>query len=182
VERGKTGEQNQKRKAKKIKTIRTKTKKKPKAEPMKDSQLKLSNQICFPLYSVSRLITKAYKPFLDKMGITYPQYLVLIVLWENDGLTVNQITEKLLLNTNTLSPLLKRMEKMEILERNRSKEDERSVIIKLTEKGKELKKGASGIPEELSKELITENIEVSDIMNLKNVLNEWIKVLSENKD
>lgn len=149
---------------------------------MEDAQLKLSNQICFPLYSVSRLITKAYTPFLDKMGITYPQYLVLIVLWENDELTVNQITEKLLLNTNTLSPLLKRMEKMEILERNRSKEDERSVIIKLTQKGKELKNQALCIPEALSKELITENIKISDIENLKKVLNEWIKVLSENNE
>lgn len=148
---------------------------------MEDSQLKLSNQICFPLYSVSRLITKAYKPFLDKMGITYPQYLVLIVLWENDEITINQITEKLLLNTNTLSPMLKRMEKMEIIERNRSEEDERSVIIKLTKKGQELKNKAACIPEELSKVLVTENIEVSDIMNLKDVLNEWIKILSENK-
>jgi DNA-binding MarR family transcriptional regulator len=148
---------------------------------MKDSQLKLSSQICFPLYSVSRLITKAYKPFLDKMGITYPQYLVLMVLWENDEITVNQITEKLLLNTNTLSPMLKRMEKMEIIERNRSEEDERSVIIKLTKKGQELKNKAACIPEELSKVLVTENIEVSDIMNLKDVLNEWIKILSENK-
>jgi uncharacterized membrane protein len=78
---------------------------------MNDAQLKLSSQICFPLYSASRLITKAYKPYLDEMGITYPQYLVLLVLWENDGLYVNQITEKLLLSTNTLSPLLKRMEK-----------------------------------------------------------------------
>jgi hypothetical protein len=76
---------------------------------MNDAQLKLSSQICFPLYSASRLITKAYKPYLDEMGITYPQYLVLLVLWENDGLYVNQITE-LLLSTNTLSPLL-RMEK-----------------------------------------------------------------------
>lgn len=148
---------------------------------MEDSQLKLSNQICFPLYSVSRLITKAYKPFLDKMGITYPQYLVLIVLWENDEITINQITEKLLLNTNTLSPMLKRMEKMEIIERNRSEEDERSVIIKLTKKGQELKNKAACIPEELSKVLVTENIEVSDIINLKDVLNEWIKILSENK-
>lgn len=149
---------------------------------MEDSQLKLSNQICFPLYSVSRLITKAYKPFLDKMGITYPQYLVLMVLWENDNLTVNQITEKLLLNTNTLSPLLQRMEKMEILERNRSEQDERSVIIKLTKKGKELKNQAILIPNELSKVLITQNVQVSDIMNLQNVLNEWIKILSENKE
>jgi DNA-binding MarR family transcriptional regulator len=79
---------------------------------MNDAQLKLSSQICFPLYSASRLITKAYKPYLDEMGLRIP-YLVLLVLWENDGLYVNQITEKLLLSTNTLSPLLKRMEKME---------------------------------------------------------------------
>jgi hypothetical protein len=77
---------------------------------MNDAQLKLSSQICFPFRF--RLITKAYKPYLDEMGITYPQYLVLLVLWENDGLYVNQITEKLLLSTNTLSPLLKRMEKI----------------------------------------------------------------------
>ncbi|WP_338760995.1 MarR family transcriptional regulator [Bernardetia sp. ABR2-2B] len=148
---------------------------------MEDSQLKLSNQICFPLYSVSRLITKAYKPFLDKMGVTYPQYLVLMVLWESNKITVNQITEKLFLNTNTLSPMLKRMEKMELIERNRSKKDERSVIIKLTEKGNQLKSQASCIPEELSKVLVAENVEVSDIMNLKEVLNEWIKILSEKK-
>ena len=84
---------------------------------MNSPQLLLRNQVCFPIYSVSRLITKAYKPFLDKMGITYPQYLVLMVLWENDALNINQVTEKLLLNTNTLSPLLKRMEKLELLER-----------------------------------------------------------------
>jgi DNA-binding MarR family transcriptional regulator len=149
---------------------------------MDDSQLKLSNQICFPIYSVSRLITKAYKPFLDKMGITYPQYLVLMVLWENDGITVNQITEKLLLNTNTLSPMLKRMEKMGIIERNRSEKDERSVIIKLTPKGKELKEQAANIPNELGKVLVSESVQVSDIMHLKGVLNEWIEILSENKE
>ncbi|AFM04265.1 transcriptional regulator [Bernardetia litoralis DSM 6794] len=149
---------------------------------MDDSQLKLSNQICFPLYSVSRLITKAYKPFLDKMEITYPQYLVLMVLWENDGITINQITEKLLLNTNTLSPLLKRMEKMEIIERNRSEKDERSVIITLTKKGENLKNQASCIPDDIAKVLMTENIQVADIMNLKNMLNEWIQLLSEKKD
>ena len=154
-------------------------KQKKQTKPMEDSQLKLSNQICFPLYSVSRLITKAYKPFLDKMEITYPQYLVLLVLWENDNLTVNQITEKLLLNTNTLSPMLKRMEKLELIERNRSKEDERSVIIKLTQKGKDLKTKAACIPNELASVLVTQNIQVEDVMNLKNILNEWIDVLSK---
>ncbi|MFB0997196.1 MAG: MarR family winged helix-turn-helix transcriptional regulator, partial [Flavobacteriales bacterium] len=68
---------------------------------MDDTQLQLSNQICFPLYSVSRLITKAYKPYLEQMEITYPQYLVLMVLWEKDGVCINEISEKLLLNTNT---------------------------------------------------------------------------------
>lgn len=147
---------------------------------MDSPQLKLSNQICFPLYSVSRLITKAYKPYLDEMGLTYPQYLVLLVLWENDGLSVNQITEKLLLNTNTLSPLLKRMEKMEILQRNRSSEDERSVIVQITEKGKQLKTLAKPIPENLIKTLLTENISMANVIQLKDMLNEWIKILKDN--
>ena len=146
---------------------------------MDDSQLKLSSQVCFPLYSASRLLTKAYKPYLDEMGITYPQYLVLIVLWENDELSVNQITEKLLLNSNTLSPLLKRMEKMELLQRNRSTTDERSVIVQLTEKGKSLKDQAKPIPDKLIKVLLTENINLSDVLQLKEMLNEWIKILTE---
>lgn len=147
---------------------------------MEDAQLKLSSQVCFPLYSASRLITKAYRPYLEEMGITYPQYLVLMVLWENDGLSVNQITEKLLLNTNTLSPLLKRMEKMELLQRNRSSEDERSVIVHLTENGKNLKAQARPIPENLIKILLTENINLSDVIQLKDMLNEWIRILTEN--
>lgn len=145
---------------------------------MDDKLLKLDNQICFPIYSASRLITKAYKPFLAKMGLTYPQYLVLMVLWEEDELTVNKITERLLLNTNTLSPLLKRMEKMELLNRRRSSEDERSVMIELTEKGKQLKSEARPIPQKLLNELLTENIELADVLQLKDMLNEWIKVLS----
>lgn len=145
---------------------------------MNSPQLLLSNQICFPIYSVSRLITKAYKPFLDKMGVTYPQYLVLMVLWENDALNINQITEKLLLNTNTLSPLLKRMEKLELLERNRSSEDERSVIIKLTKKGMQLKKQAMPIPEQLVKSLLSDNIHIDDVIQLKDMMNEWIKLLT----
>ena len=116
--------------------------------------LQLSNQICFPIYSASRLITKAYKPFLDEMELTYPQYLV---LWETNGISINKISKALLLNTNTLSPLLKRMEKMELLQRNRSIEDERSVIVELTEKGKNLKNQATLIPEELIKILISED-------------------------
>jgi DNA-binding MarR family transcriptional regulator len=146
---------------------------------MDDTQLKLGNQICFPLYSASRLITKAYMPYLDAMGLTYPQYLVLMVLWEKDGVSVNQITEKLLLNTNTVSPLLKRMEKMELLQRNRSSKDERSVIVQLTGKGKQLKEQARPIPEKMIKILLNENINLTEVLQLKNMLNEWIDILSE---
>ena len=148
---------------------------------MDDTQLQLSNQICFPLYSVSRLITNAYKPYLEQMEITYPQYLVLMVLWEKDGVCINEISEKLLLNTNTLSPLLKRMENSNLLKRNRSCEDERSVIIELTEKGENLKKQAAPVPDELIKILITENIQLDEVIQLKGMLNEWIELLSDNK-
>lgn len=148
---------------------------------MKDTQLQLSNQICFPIYSASRLITKVYKPHLDKLGLTYPQYLVLMVLWENDGLSVNQITEKLLLNTNTLSPLLKRMEKMGLVERNRSREDERSVIIQLTKNGKKLKLKALPIPGKLFAELISEKINIEDMLKLKEILCELTSVLTNKK-
>tara|TARA_B110000285_G_scaffold124689_1_gene140727 strand:+ start:1250 stop:1702 length:453 start_codon:yes stop_codon:yes gene_type:complete len=147
---------------------------------MDDKALQLSNQVCFPIYSASRLITRAYKPYLDEMGITYPQYLVLMVLWESDNLSVNQITQKLLLNTNTVSPLLKRMEKLELIERNRSIEDERIVIVQLTEKGKLLKGQAKPIPENLLKIMLNENINLSKILQLKEMLNQWIEILSEN--
>lgn len=149
---------------------------------MEDTQLQLSNQICFPIYSASRLITKAYKPHLDKLGLTYPQYLVLMVLWENDGLSVNQITEKLLLNTNTLSPLLKRMEKMGLVERNRSSEDERSVIVQLTDNGKRLKLKALPIPGKLFAELISEKINIEDMLKLKDILCELTSVLTNKRE
>lgn len=149
---------------------------------MDDEQLKLNNQICFPIYSVSRLITKAYKPFLEEMGLTYPQYLVLLVLWENDNISMNKIGEKLLLNTNTLSPLVKRMEKMELLQRKRSDKDERSVFIQLTAKGKELKKTAVPIPEKLLNTLMTEDVTLTEIMLLKDTLNKWSDILSEKQN
>ncbi len=146
---------------------------------MDDSMLKLDNQICFPIYTTSRLITKAYKPFLDEIGLTYPQYLVLMVLWETDEITVNKISQKLMLNTNTLSPLLKRMEKMELLKRSRSSQDERSVIVQLTEKGKQLKTKAIPIPEKLIQTFLNENIQLTDMLKLKEMLHEWIKILSD---
>lgn len=142
-------------------------------------QLKLENQICFPIYSVSRLITKAYKPYLDKLGLTYPQYLVLLVLWEEDTISVKKIGQKLLLNTNTLSPLIKRMEQSELLTRTRSKDDERTVLISLSDKGEKLKKEASSIPQDLLKTLINDDVEPSDVILLKRTLDSWISILAE---
>ncbi|MFT5077649.1 MAG: DNA-binding MarR family transcriptional regulator [Planctomycetota bacterium] len=148
----------------------------------KSEQLQLHNQVCFPLYSVSRLLTKAYKPYLDGMGITYPQYLVLIVLWEKNGVSVNYIVGKLLLNTNTVSPLLKRMEKADIISRKRSNKDERSIIIQLTEKGKQLKAEAAQVPEKLLKMLFTDTVKLADIEQLKNTLDELVITLSHKNE
>lgn len=145
-----------------------------------NENLKLEQQICFPVYSVSRLITKAYKPFLKEIGLTYPQYLVLLLLWEYETLSVNSIGEKLLLNTNTISPLIQRMEKAGLLERERSTQDERKVMVKLTSKGKELKEKASPIPEKLLKTLLTDDVQLADVILVKDMMNKWIEILSEN--
>ena len=112
-------------------------------------QLKLENQICFPIYAASRLITREYQPLLDELGLTYPQYLALMVLWEHDGLSVNDIGQKLLLNTNTVTPLLKRMEAQGLVARQRSADDERRVIVSLTPQGRALQEQAAAIPAQL---------------------------------
>jgi DNA-binding MarR family transcriptional regulator len=144
--------------------------------------LKLENQICFPLYSVSRLITRAYKPYLDTMGLTYPQYLVLLVLWEKDEQSVNQIGKKLLLNTNTLSPLIQRMQKNGLLLRTRSSEDERTVKVNLTRKGLGYKEQARNIPKDLLGKLLNEDVQVTDVMLLKKTLDSWIDILNNEKE
>jgi len=148
----------------------------------KEEQLKLENQICFPIYSVSRLITRAYKPYLEKLELTYPQYLVLLVLWEENSLSVNKIGQKLLLNTNTLSPLIKRMEKNELLTRTRSKDDERTVLVSLTEKGLSLKDKASSIPQDLLNILLNQDVEFSDVILLKKTLDSWIDILAQDSE
>ena len=143
-------------------------------------QLKLKNQLCFPVYAASRLITREYQPFLDKLGITYPQYLVLMVLWENDGLTVNSIAKKLILNTNTITPLLKRMEQQDLISRKRSQEDERKVVIKLSDKGKQLQEEAVSIPLELAQQIAKNtSLNVNDLKHLKKSLNTLIETLSK---
>lgn len=146
---------------------------------MSYEQLKLENQLCFPVYAASRLITREYQPLLDNLGITYPQYLVLMVLWEIDGLTVNDIAKKLILNTNTITPLLKRMEQQGLINRKRSRQDERRVHVELSEKGKRLQAEASKVPEELMKSLSESELKVEDLLNLKESLNAIISFLSE---
>jgi MarR family transcriptional regulator, organic hydroperoxide resistance regulator len=107
--------------------------------------LSVDLQLCFALYSASLSMTKTYKPLLAKLNLTYPQYLVLLVLWEKDGITVNTLGARLFSDSGTLTPLLKRLEKLELIQRQRSAEDERKVIIKLTEQGRLLQLKAAGI-------------------------------------
>ncbi|MGD6804512.1 MarR family transcriptional regulator [Rossellomorea vietnamensis] len=109
-------------------------------------QLKLENQICFLLYAASREMTKQYKPILEDLDVTYPQYLVLLLLWEHESLTVKGMGEKLFLDSGTLTPMLKRMEEQGLLVRERSDEDQRSVSVKLTSEGQNLKGKAADIP------------------------------------
>lgn len=144
---------------------------------MKYEQLKLSNQLCFPVYAASRLVIRQYKPFLDELGITYPQYLVLMVLWENDEQKVTDISKKLILNTNTLTPLLKRMAQLELITREKSLIDERKVVIKLTSKGDRMRTQAVCIPENLVKGLKKENLNIEDLIKLKENLNKLIEIL-----
>ena len=108
--------------------------------------LQLDRQLCFALYSASLAMTKIYKPLLEPLGLTYPQYLVLLALWERDGLAVNELGERLFLDSGTLTPLLKRMETAGLLSRTRSAEDERQVLVHLTAKGKALRRKAESIP------------------------------------
>ena len=108
--------------------------------------LMLDNQLCFALHSTSLLMTKVYKPLLQALGLTYPQYLAMMVLWEEDGLTVGEISSRLLTDPGSLTPLLKRLEAEGLLSRTRSREDERVVVVELTAAGRALQDRAMGIP------------------------------------
>ena len=111
-----------------------------------DLPLLLGNQLCFAIYSTAHAFNRVYKPLLDRLGLTYPQYLVMLVLWEGDGLTVGDIGERLQLDSGTLTPLLKRLEAMGLLDRSRDPSDERQVRVRLTNAGRALQKKARNIP------------------------------------
>ena len=114
--------------------------------PSSDAMLRLDNQLCFALYSTSLAMTRLYKPLLEALGITYPQYLVLLVLWEQDGLSVSELGNRLFLDSGTLTPLLKRMQAAGLVTRQRALDDERRVHIALTESSNLLKTQAAQIP------------------------------------
>ena len=138
--------------------------------------LLLDNQLCFALYSSSHLLTKVYKPLLKELGLTYPQYLTMLALWEEDGVTVGSLGEKLYLDSGTLTPLLKRMEAAKLLKRERSGADERQVFIHLTEKGRNLKRAAAAIPARVA---AATDMTVPEIIKLRKQLTKLQSSLAE---
>lgn len=139
--------------------------------------LKLENQLCFRFYTVSRLITQAYGPLLDRLEVTYPQYLVLLVLWENDAQPVNDIARHLMLETNTVTPLLKRMEAEGLVRRTRGIADARQVIVSLTEKGRALEKTAGDIPDQMRSHYTCSRLTADKVSGLAGILDDLIQTL-----
>jgi len=127
----------------------TATRRKGGKDLVADDPLRLDNQLCFPLYAASRLVTRLYQPLLEPLGITYPQYIVLMILWEESPCTVSRIGERAQLASNTLTPLLQRLEQMGLVRRERDHDDERVVRISLTEAGQALRRRCAMIPETL---------------------------------
>ncbi len=148
---------------------------------MMDDKLKLDNQLCFRLYTASRLITQTYHPFLSEYGLTYPQYLVLMVLWEKDGQPVNDIAKRLVLETNTVTPLLKRMEAEGILTRTKGDKDARQMIVKLSTKGKSLQNELACVPDSVGKAVLCKGVSPETMPDLFGKLDEIINQLKNNK-
>ena len=134
-------------------------------KPAADWPLQLENQICFAVYSTAHAFNRVYQPLLDRLGLTYPQYLVMLVLWERDGVPLKDIGERLFLDSGTLTPLLKRLEAAELLKRTRSTEDERQLLIALTSKGQALKEKARAVPEGILASSACSLAELSSIRN-----------------
>ena len=145
---------------------------------MAHAELQLDNQICFRLYTAARLITQAYTPMFAELGITYPQYLVLMVLWEKDVQPVNDIAHRLLLETNTVTPLLQRMEKLGLVSRCKGKEDKRQQIVSLTEKGRAMEEQAYQlIPAGMGRQLAACPLKLADYQQLAQELDTLIGTL-----
>ncbi len=138
--------------------------------------LKISNQLCFPIYALSKEITNQYRPLLEKLDLTYPQYLVLMVLWEHQKLNVCEIGKILRLDSGTLTPLLKRLEVKQIVKRERSKQDERIVDVSLTEKGIALEEDAVCIPVQLMEKV---QLSAEEILQFKTIINKILNTIEK---
>ena len=132
-----------------------------------DLALRLDNQICFAVYSTAHAFNRVYKPLLDHLGLTYPQYLAMLVLWERDGVPVKDIGERLFLDSGTLTPLLKRLERAHLIKRTRSSADERQVLIALTPQGQALQDKAKALPQSI---LAATACSVAELSTIKNEL------------
>ncbi len=134
----------------------------------KYDRLKLANQLCFPLYAASKEIVRHYKPFLDELDMTYTQYIVMMVLWEHKEVTVKELGQYLYLDSGTLTPLLKTMEKKGWVERKRSKEDERVLNVTITEQGNALREKAVCVPEQMAACVKLEPEEAAELYRILN--------------
>jgi len=145
----------------------------------KNELLKLDNQLCFAIYACSRSLTRIYRPLLHQLGVTYPQYLVLLVLWEKGQQSVTDLGQQLFLDSGTLTPLLKRMEKSGIVQRVRSLEDERRVLVMVTEKGAALKEMAYAIPEKM---LCHSGLTVEEFFRMKGDLEQLLERIRQHEE
>lgn len=135
----------------------------------------LDRQICFPLYAASNLLTRVYRPVLAPLGLTYPQYLAMLVLWEKSPASVGELGKRLHLDSGTLTPLLKRMEQGGLVDRCRDPQDERRVLVGLTQKGRALRKAARAVPDTLSLQL---NLDPAAIEDLRNSVQSMVRAMA----
>ncbi|MGP8306290.1 MarR family winged helix-turn-helix transcriptional regulator [Vibrio sp. YIC-376] len=139
-----------------------------------DEKILLENQVCFPLYSAANAVIRAYRPLLDELELTYSQYLVMMVLWEQDGASVKELGSRLHLDSGTLTPLLKRLEAKKFVTRGRSETDERVRVLNLTEEGKQLKTRAKSVPNAIACKI---TLELDELITLKNLCNKLLATL-----
>ncbi|WP_238915275.1 MarR family transcriptional regulator [Clostridium sp. YIM B02555] len=139
----------------------------------KYNSIKLENQLCFPIYALSREIIKLYKPFLDKFNLTYTQYVTMLVMWEDEKITFKNLGKKLHLDSGTLTPVLKKLESTNLIIKYRTKEDDRVVVVELTEEGRKLKDDILEVPQNMFCKL---QMSGADALELKNRLNDVLKI------
>lgn len=141
-----------------------------------EQSLLLDNQVCFPLYSASNAVIRTYRPLLDKLELTYSQYLVMMVLWQNDGVSVKDVGSRLHLDSGTLTPLLKRLESKGFVVRGRSEQDERVRVLKLTEAGADLKQQALQVPADMKCKI---QLDLDELLLLKKLCEKVVKTLDQ---